>query len=269
MPTARVVPPSLASPVQINFVRSEFAVWPAHLPKRELKAMPNETTEPTTPAAQNQLWRPVQVIVMSAVCLVVGVAVGYLLRGSAPTAGASAPAVEAASAPSGMPGASGSQPMPALDDLKRVGDKKAEPLLTQLKTDPNNPDTLNHLGMIYESAHQFKEAEGYFQKSLQANPKNADVRTDLASCLYYTGNADGAIAELQKALTYDPKHSGALMNLGIIEYKAKNDVKGAVAAWEKLLKTNPDFDQKELVQHMIGQAKRAKDNPNPMGITKG
>jgi cytochrome c-type biogenesis protein CcmH/NrfG len=46
-------------------------------------------------------------------------------------------------------------------------------------------------------------------------------------------------------------------------------VKAAVAAWEKLLKTNPDFDQKELVQHMIDQAKHAKDNPNPMGITKG
>ena len=33
--------------------------------------------------------------------------------------------------------------------------------------------------------------------------------------------------------------------------------------------TNPDFDQKALVQHMIDQAKHAKDNPNPMGITKG
>jgi len=231
--------------------------------------MSNGTTEPNAAVAQGQLWRPVQVIVMAAVCLIVGVVVGYLLRGSAPAAGAPAPAVEAASAPSGMSAASGSQPMPSLDDLKHMADKKAEPLLAQLKTDPNNAETLNHLGMIYKTAHQFKEAEEYFQKSLQANPKNADVRTDLASCLYFTGDSDGAIAELQKALTYDPKHSGALMNLGIIEYKSKNDVKDAIAAWEKLLKTNPNFDQKELVQHMIDQAKHAKDNPNPMGITKG
>jgi cytochrome c-type biogenesis protein CcmH/NrfG len=231
--------------------------------------MSNETIEPSAPAIQSQLWRPVQVIVMSAVCLLIGVAVGYLLRGSAPAAGAPAPAVEAASAPSGMPAASGSQPMPSLDDLKRMADKKAEPLLAELKSDPNNADTLNHLGMIYKTAHQFKEAENYFQKSLQADPKNVDVRTDLASCLYFTGDADGAIAELKKALTYDPNHSGALMNLGIIEYKAKNDTKDAIAAWEKLLKANPDFDQKELVQHMIDQAKRAKDNSNPMGITKG
>jgi cytochrome c-type biogenesis protein CcmH/NrfG len=206
---------------------------------------------------------------MSVVCLIVGVAVGYLLRGSAPTTGASAHPVEAASAPSAMSGGSGSQPMPSLDELKSMADKKAAPLLAQLKTDPNNADNLNHLGMIYKTAHQFKEAEDYFQKSLRTNPKNADVRTDLASCLYLTGDADGAIAELQKALTYNPKHSGALMNLGIIEYKAKNDIKAAVAAWEKLLKTNPDFDQKELVQHMIDRAKHAKDNPTSMGITKG
>jgi cytochrome c-type biogenesis protein CcmH/NrfG len=232
--------------------------------------MSNGSTKPDLLAPQSQLWRPVQVIVMSAVCLVVGIAVGYLVRGSAPSAGPPAPAVEAASAAlSGTPGASSSQQMPSLDDLKRMADKKAELLLAQLKTDPNNAETLNHLGMIYKTAHRFKEAEGYFQKSLQASPKNADVRTDLATCLYYTGNIDGAIAELQKALTYDPNHSGALMNLGILEYKSKNDVKAAVAAWEKLLKTNPDFDQKELVKHMIDQAKHAKDNPNPMGITKG
>ena len=232
--------------------------------------MSNGTIEPSvSAAAQSQMWRPVQVIVMSAVCLVVGVIVGYLLRGSAPAAGAPAPAVQASAAPPGMPGAAGSQAMPSLDDLKRMADKKAEPLLAQLKTDPNNAETLNHLGILYKSAHQFQEAQAYFQKSLQANPKNADVRTDLASCMYFNGHPDGAIAELQKALTYDPKHAGALMNLGIIEYQSKNDVKAAVTAWEKLLKTNPDFDQKKLVEHMIEQAKHAKDNPGSMGITKG
>jgi len=231
--------------------------------------MSNESIEPNSPTSATELWRPVQVIVMSAICLVVGIAVGYLLRGSAPVVSAPTPSVQTATAPASMPGAAASQPMPSLDDLKRMADKKAEPLLAQLKTDPNNAETLNHLGILYKSAHQFKVAEDYFQKSLQADPKNANVRTDLASCMYFNGDADGAIAQLRKALTYDPKHSGALMNLGIIEYKSKNDTKAAVAAWEKLLKTNPDFDQKELVEHMIEQAKHAKDNPGSLGITKG
>ncbi len=225
--------------------------------------------ERNPPAGQSQEWRPVQVIVMAVLCLAVGMVVGYLLRGSAPAGSAPTPVAQNASAPGALPGSAGGQPTPSLDDLRRMADKKAEPLLEQLKSDPNNAETLNHLGMIYKTAHQFKQAEDYFQKSLQANPKNADVRTDLATCLYFDGDADGAIAELQKALTYDPKHAGALMNLGILRYRAKNDVNGAIAAWEKLLKVNPDFDQKELVQHMIEQAKHAKDNPGSMGITKG
>ena len=229
--------------------------------------MTNSATEPILPPPPSQFWKPVQVIVMSAVCLVVGIAVGYFLRGSVPGARLSQPAAQSASP--GAPAGANQQAMPSIDDLRRMADKKAEPLLAQLKTNPNNAETLNHLGILYKSAHQFKEAQDYFQKSLQVDPKNADVMTDLASCMYYSGDADGAIAELQKALVADPKHAGALMNIGVIKYKAKNDVSGAIAAWEKLLKLNPDFDQKELVQHMIEQAKHAKENPGSMGITKG
>jgi len=143
-----------------------------------------------------------------------------------------------------------------LDDMKRMADAKAAGLLEKLKTNPNDATTLNQLGILYRATHQFKEAEGYFEKSLEIDPKNADVRTDLASCLYYTGDADGALAQLNKALTYDPKHAGALMNIGIIKWKAKNDVPGAVAAWEKLLKLNPDFKQKDAVQRMIADAQQ-------------
>ena len=213
-------------------------------------------------------WRPVQVYVLAAVCLVIGLPVGYLLRGSAPDVptvqGAtttttapgipqpvSAPTGNASAAPNGMPHA-----MPSLDDMKRMADKKAEPLLAKLKANPNDAKLLNQIGILYRSAHQFKEAEDYFQKSLAIDPKNADVRTDLAACMFYTGDVDGAMKELQQALKYDPKHPGALMNLGIIKWKGKNDAAGAVAEWEKLLKLNPDFPQKAQVERLINEAKQ-------------
>src|SRR5271169_5089881 len=105
-----------------NFVRRVFFRVPAHcgIFLRKSNTMSNGTVEPNPPAALSQLWRPVQVIVMSAVCLVVGIAVGYLLRGSAPTVSAPAPAARTVAAPASMPGAAGSQPMPSLDDLKRM-----------------------------------------------------------------------------------------------------------------------------------------------------
>ena len=224
-----------------------------------------ESTQPATPSA---LWRPVQVIVLSAVCLVIGVVVGYLLRGSAPVVNPVQTAMGGATSPHQAPmTAAGAAASPAgkvpkehpkltLDDMKRIADLKAAALLEKVKANPKDAAALNQLGILYRATHQFKEADGYFEKSLEIDPKNVDARVDLASCLYYTGDADGAIVQLNKALTYDSKHPGALMNLGVIKLKSKNDVSGAIAAWEKLLKLNPDFPQKDAVQRMIDQAKQ-------------
>jgi cytochrome c-type biogenesis protein CcmH/NrfG len=212
-------------------------------------------------------WRPAQVVVLSAICLVIGLVLGYLLRGSAPTAAQSTPAIHALGAPGAAAPSMAASSTPAsalkehpkmkLDDMKRMADAKAAPVLAKLKQNPKDADALNQLGILYRATHQFKEAEGYYEKSLEINPKNVDARVDLASCLFYTGDADGAIVQLNKALTYDPKHPGALMNLGIIKIQAKKDTPGAIAAWEKLLKLNPDFPRKDAVQRMIEQAQQS------------
>ena len=227
------------------------------------------------PEAPSPLWPVTQVVSLAAVCLLVGLVIGYFLRGSAPTpnsphvaAAESAAPATVATMPPAMPSGASPHAAPTLDDMKRMADKKAEPLLAKLKTDPNNAETLNDLGILYRATHQFKEAEGYYEKSLQIDPKNVKVRTDLASCLYYTGDVDGALAQLNKSLTYDPKHAGTLMNIGIIEWKGKNDVNAAVAAWEKLLKLNPDFPQKDAVEQMIAEAKGQRATPQPASQPK-
>jgi cytochrome c-type biogenesis protein CcmH/NrfG len=203
-------------------------------------------------------WKPAQTYTMAIICLVIGLAIGYLVRGSA---AATAPAlgVQAAVQGSQPAGASAAQqPMPTLSDMKRMADKQAEPLLTKLKSDPKDVDALNKTALTYKSAHQFDEAITYFQKALVLDPKNVPIRTDMASCMYYTGNVDGAISELQKSLSYDPKHAGTLMNLGIIKWKGKDDVAGAVAAWQTLLNSNPGFPQKERIEQLIAEAQQSQ-----------
>jgi len=196
-------------------------------------------------------WQPWQAYVMAVICLLIGVVVGYLVRGSAPVSSATAPQPAAAAAVA----AGDTQQMPSLDDMKRMADKQAEPLLEKLKTDPRNPDLLNQVGNIYRMTHQFQLAASYYRKSLDANPANVGPRTDLASCLYYQGDVDGAIAQLEKSLTYDPKHAGTLLNLGLIRWKRKGDTAGAIAAWNQLLKSNPGFKDKEVVEKLIAEVK--------------
>ncbi len=195
---------------------------------------------------------------MAAVCLIIGVLVGYLVRGSGgiPVA---APAAQASAAPNVDPHGK----MPSLDEMKRMADKQAEPLLAKLKADPNNAELLNQIGTLYRMTHQFDVAATYYKKSLDANPKNVGPRTDLASCLYYQGDVDGAIAQLEKSLTYDPKHAGTLLNLGLIRYKGKNDAAGAIQAWQTLLKYNPEFQNKIAVEKLIAEAKNGGDKKLP------
>ena len=215
---------------------------------------------------QSQLWKPAQTYTMAVVCLLIGLLIGYFLRGSATPPVAVAPAA-AAQPTTGDPHAGmGQQQMPTLDEMKQMADKQAGPLLAKLQKDPNNADLLNQIGTLYRATHQFKTAIDYYQKSLAINPKNVGARTDMASCMYYLGDVDGALAQLNKSLTYDPKHAGTLMNIGIIKWKGKNDVDGAVAAWQKVLKLNPDFENKQMVERLIAEAKAKPKHVQITGV---
>jgi cytochrome c-type biogenesis protein CcmH/NrfG len=187
---------------------------------------------------------------MAAVCLLLGLSVGYLLRGS------ESPAAAAKGIDSPPP--SGIGQMPTLEQMKAMADKKAEPLLQQLKTDPKNKDLLLRVAYFYKSAHQFKDAARFLEQALQLDPQNVAVHTERASCLYYDGDTDGALAELKQSLKISPTDANALFNLGMMRLNGKQDSVGAIAAWQELLKTHPSLDKKPIVEQMIAEARQQK-----------
>ena len=207
-----------------------------------------------------------QVYGMAVLCLVVGLAIGYLLQGSqAPSLPAQSPGSPAQSQAPPPPQTAGAMPpsasaasmpgrrMPTLAELKQLADKQAAPLLEKLKSDPRNSALLVQVGAIYHSSHQFKEASVYYGKAVDADPGNVADRTKLASSLYRSGDVDGAIAQLNQALRFDPKDANSLFDLGMIRLQGKQDGKGAVAAWQQLLKSNPQLspDRKTQVQKLM------------------
>jgi cytochrome c-type biogenesis protein CcmH/NrfG len=190
---------------------------------------------------------------MAVISLAVGLAIGYLFRGSQSAATPVPPGPAAQSSPSA--GDMGGQ-MPSLDQMRAMAEKKAEPLLEKLKSDPTNKDLLVQVGNIYEATHRFKDAAGYYDRALQVDPKNVPLRTRMASCLYYDGDVDGAISQLQQSLKDSPKDANSLFNLGMIKWQGKQDGKGAVATWQQLLKSNPQLsaDRKAQVQKLMADA---------------
>lgn len=198
-------------------------------------------------------WTSVQAYTLSVICLLLGVAFGWLIRGSQSPATASTVTASAASPSAGSAGMNG-QPTP--EQMKKMADVQAAPLIEKLKTDPNNPELLAGIGNYYYDAQQYPTAIGYYQQALILQPNNAAVRTDLGTALWYTGDADNAIAEFKKSLTYEPTKPNTLFNLGIVEWQGKMDINAAVATWQKLLDTNPNYEAKDKVLEMIAQAQK-------------
>ncbi len=206
----------------------------------------------TTNTNSTTIWTSVQAYTLAVVCLLLGMAGGWLIRGSqSPTA----VAAEATAPPApAMGGAATGQPTP--EQLKLMADKQAAPLLEKLKADPNNPDLLASIGNFYYDAQQFPIAIDYYGRALKAKPSDAAIRTDMATADWYMGNADAAIAEFNRALTYEPNKANTLFNLGLVKWQGKMDINGAVADWQKLLATNPNYEGKDKVEQMIAEAKK-------------
>ena len=69
-------------------------------------------------------------------------------------------------------------------------------------------------------------------------------------------DADAAIAEFQKSLSYEPTKPNTLFNLGIVDWQGKMDIDKATATWQKLLDTNPNYEAKDKVLELMAQAKK-------------
>lgn len=197
-------------------------------------------------------WTSVQAYTLAVICLLMGIAGGWFIRGSQVPAAAAG--MESAPSSSSVPSGAATQPSP--QELKKMADTQAAPLLARLKSDPTNAELLANVGNIYYDVQQFPTAIDFYQRALKSQPANAGVRTDMATAYWYLGNADSAIAEFNQALTYDPNNANTLFNLGIVKWQGKMDVKGAVASWQKLLDTNPNYENKSKVQELIAQAQK-------------
>jgi cytochrome c-type biogenesis protein CcmH/NrfG len=142
-----------------------------------------------------------------------------------------------------------------------MADAQAAPLLQKLASDPANPDTLTTIGNLYYDAQQYSVAVDYYARALRAKPADASVRTDMGTAFWYMGDADRAIAEFNRALTYVPDNPNTLFNLGLVRWKGKHDAQGARIAWEKLLATAPAYPQKNQVEQMLAELNANQTRP--------
>lgn len=214
----------------------------------EEKSMQSQAT--TKSASASGAWTGTQAYVLAVFCLLLGVALGYLFRGSASAVTAQVSAASAAA----EQGSGVHQPQPDPNAQAALA-QAAAPLLDAVNKDPKDYESLVKLGDLFYDGKQFPNAIEYYQRALAIHPENPDVRTDMGTAYWYNGDADKAVGELQTSLKYRPGHPQTLFNLGWVRWQGKADPKGAVEAWQQLLKANPDYPQRQQVEQYIAKAK--------------
>ena len=130
-------------------------------------------------------------------------------------------------------------------------------LQMDLLKNPGNAEAWARLGHSYFDISEFQNAIYAYQRHLHLAPDNANVWTDLGIMYRRTGLFNEAIKAFNKAINIDPKHQLSRYNKGIVLMHDLNDRKGAIMAWEGLIKINPSARTPEgqLIKEVVRKLK--------------
>ncbi len=199
-------------------------------------------------------WTTAHVYVLAAICLLLGIAAGYLVHAPVPANRTWTPPARAA-------GSTAPHPQVTPDQLRRMAEVKAQPLLARLATNPNDPRLLAEIGNVYFDTEQFALAKNYYERAVNNTRPAPEVLSLLGNSYYYLGDTKAAIAAFNRALEIDPRFANALYNLGMVKWQEQSDPTAAIALWTRLLQANPNHPQRAQVEAMISRAKQHSSIP--------
>jgi cytochrome c-type biogenesis protein CcmH/NrfG len=150
------------------------------------------------------------------------------------------------------PGAPAPAP-PARDSIE--ASSQIQTLKEIIKKDPKNLPAWVELGNLYFDTDQPNEAIEAYSRYLAVKPDNPDVRTDMGIMYRKLGQFDRALEEFRKAARSDPKHINSRYNIGLVLLHDKQDMQGAIKAWEEYLKVDPNSEKSQRIRAQIEKMK--------------
>lgn len=176
-----------------------------------------------------------------------GVLVGWIIgsqqggSGSRPTAPAAAPVQSSA----------GTQAPAPLDE------NRTRALTAQAESSPKDAAVRVELANLYFDAERYPDAIRWYEDALKVEPKNVNASTDLGIAYYYSNQIDRALRQLDYSLSVDPKHAKTLLNQGIVRAFGKQDLDGAVKAWQQVVAIAPDTPEGRAAKQALDNMKSA------------
>lgn len=158
------------------------------------------------------------------------------------------PAPPVAQAP---PSTGATTPAPQLDQ------SRARALEADAEGRPDDAAVRVQLGNLYFDAERYADAIRWYEASLRIDPGNPDASTDLGVAYYYTNQPDRALQQFDHSLSIDPKHTKTMLNMGIVRAFGKQDLAGAVKAWEELIALAPDSPEGRAAKQALDSLRSA------------
>ena len=126
------------------------------------------------------------------------------------------------------------------------------------KANPKNADAWSALGNAQMDAQRFAEAIISYQRSLEIDSKNVNVRVDMGTCYRGVGQPEKAVEEYRKGMKSDPRHAMAHMNAGVVlAFDLGRKAEGA-KEFEKYLELAPNAPNAADIRQEIQKLKAAK-----------
>jgi cytochrome c-type biogenesis protein CcmH/NrfG len=187
-----------------------------------------------------------------------GILVGWIIGSQQ----AGAPRTPAAPAQEAQRQPNQNRPAPA-----RVDEARATTLKQTADRDPRDARSRIELANLYYDAERFDEAARWYEEALKLEPKNVSASTDLGISYYYMNQPDRALAQFERSLAIDPTHTKTLLNVGIVRAYGKDDLEGAVKAWQRVVELVPDSPEGKVAKQALDAVKSAHPSAPSGGST--
>ena len=142
-----------------------------------------------------------------------------------------------------------------LDQLKRAQSMdEAGPIVDKLWREwtsahkNSNEEALMSEGLVAMSEGNLDRAENIFTKLIEANPSFTEAWNKRATLRFMLWDFEGSLRDVEKVLTLEPRHFGALSGLGMIHLRL-GDPERALKAYEDLVNIFPS--NADAVQKII------------------
>ena len=205
-------------------------------------------------------WTNREAYLLAIACFVVGLAIGYIFRGST-----GSPAFPQTGAVPPNPATAPSMPLGSTVPFGGDVETAARSLKSFLQANPNDYDTLVKLGNLYFDHQQWGQAIEFYSRALAIRPNVVEVRTDRGTAHFYSELFEKAKADYEFSLKINATHPQTLFNYGLLQMNGYRNPAAAIELWQKLLRTNPNYPEASRVAAQIEQAKLQLASP-PAGL---